>query len=36
LFIYSEALYITWRDDHVDGTLAIYIPWWNDHMRCSR
>jgi len=34
LFIYSVAVYITWRDDHVHGTVAIYIAWRNAHQRC--
>jgi len=34
LFIYSVVLYITWRDDHVHGTVGIYIAWRNDHVRC--
>jgi len=31
LFIYSVAVYITWRDDHVHGTVTIYIVWRNDY-----
>jgi len=27
---YPVAVYITWRYDHVDGTVAIYIAWRND------
>jgi len=29
-----KVLYITWRDDHVHGTVGIYIAWRNDHVRC--
>jgi len=25
LFIYSLAIYISWQDDHVHGTVVIYI-----------
>jgi len=34
LFICSVSVYITWRDDHVHGTVAIYIACQNGHMRC--
>jgi len=34
LLIYSVAVYITWRDDHMHGKVAIYIAWRNDHVRC--
>jgi len=34
LFIYTVVIYITWRGDHVHGTLVIYIVWQNDHVRC--
>jgi len=32
--MYSEVIYITWREDHVHGTLVIYIAWQNDHLQC--
>jgi len=34
LFVYSVAIYITWRDNHVRVTVAIYIALRNDHLRC--
>jgi len=27
------AIYDTWRDDHMHGTVAIYIARQNDHMQ---
>ena len=34
LLIHSVAVYITWRDDYVHGTVAILIARRNDHVRC--